>query len=317
MSREVWGTFSVSDHCASKAFVADVMLYDRLVVPVPPRNDQAEWQRWTTNAWNPERQQRLVEILRRYDRVKTVEWDVPIQDLWSKRMEAGGMVAQQTAGYAFQATRTVLTMNLPPEVTGVESITAYPSLEEIEADLAIKKENNGVVLPATAVTAVLGREFLVPDHPKMTDEKLLKEAVSLSSDATFRRKRAQFWRWQREFLGYDVVTDKKAISAAVEEMRELLEEEKSIVRKERIRTVARFAFLVGSVTLGMFGVGMAGVALAPMAKALGGAFLSVGQFTAESLLKVNDQGQRAAAMFHDAKRHFGWKGRAKSARKES
>jgi hypothetical protein len=35
MSRERWGTFSVIDHKNAAALVPDVLLYDRLVLPVP------------------------------------------------------------------------------------------------------------------------------------------------------------------------------------------------------------------------------------------------------------------------------------------
>ena len=44
MSTEVWGTFSVQDHLAERAFIADVLLYDRLVIPTKPDGqDPAEW----------------------------------------------------------------------------------------------------------------------------------------------------------------------------------------------------------------------------------------------------------------------------------
>ena len=33
--REVWAAYSVRDHLGKKPFVADVMLYDRLVIPTP------------------------------------------------------------------------------------------------------------------------------------------------------------------------------------------------------------------------------------------------------------------------------------------
>ena len=36
MGKQVWGTFSVKDHCDPGAFVAEVMLYDRLVIPNHP-----------------------------------------------------------------------------------------------------------------------------------------------------------------------------------------------------------------------------------------------------------------------------------------
>ena len=40
MARQVWGTFSVKDHCEPRAFVKVVMNYDRLVIPVPPDDEE-------------------------------------------------------------------------------------------------------------------------------------------------------------------------------------------------------------------------------------------------------------------------------------
>ncbi|MEP7107401.1 MAG: hypothetical protein ABI760_05450 [Ferruginibacter sp.] len=44
MSREGWGTFSVMDHQRPGAFVSEILLYDRLVNPVP--SDKGERKRW-------------------------------------------------------------------------------------------------------------------------------------------------------------------------------------------------------------------------------------------------------------------------------
>jgi hypothetical protein len=38
MTIELWGTFSVRDHLVDRAFVADVLLYDRLVIPTLPEH---------------------------------------------------------------------------------------------------------------------------------------------------------------------------------------------------------------------------------------------------------------------------------------
>ena len=35
MSHELWATYSVKDHCTPRALAADIMLFDRLVFPVP------------------------------------------------------------------------------------------------------------------------------------------------------------------------------------------------------------------------------------------------------------------------------------------
>ena len=63
MIRPRWGSFSVRDHLKEQAFVAELLLYDRLVIPVPPPNNEGEWRRWARNTWKPDRQAELLQIL--------------------------------------------------------------------------------------------------------------------------------------------------------------------------------------------------------------------------------------------------------------
>jgi hypothetical protein len=295
MPHETWGTFSVRDHCGKRPFFAEVLLYDRLVVPVPP-ND-AEVQRWEKNGWQPERQKQLVALLG--ERVVKVPWDAHREESWRKRFEAGKAAGQQTQGYAFQATRTELTAGLPAEVTGVEAIASYPTFEELRKDLQLTDAMGGVAVPSGAAVAVLGQEFLVPDDPKASDTELLTLAVSLSSEPEFRRKRRAFWRWQREFVGREVLTSQASVHAAVEEMSELIADEQKAIRRENLKCAVRSAFLLTTVTLGIVGG-----PLTPFA--LGGAFVSIGQYVADALLS-DPPAVRSSALFHDVKKHFGWK----------
>lgn len=59
MARQIWGCYSVADHLERRAFVADLLLYDRLVVPIPSADDLGRWEKW----WGPDRQTRLLDIL--------------------------------------------------------------------------------------------------------------------------------------------------------------------------------------------------------------------------------------------------------------
>jgi hypothetical protein len=61
MGKQVWGTFSVKDHSDPRAFIAEVMLYDRLVIPKPP--NATERARWEELGWAPERLESILEIL--------------------------------------------------------------------------------------------------------------------------------------------------------------------------------------------------------------------------------------------------------------
>lgn len=40
MARERWGAFSVIDHKNTAAYVPEVLLYDKLVIPVPPKDNR-------------------------------------------------------------------------------------------------------------------------------------------------------------------------------------------------------------------------------------------------------------------------------------
>src|SRR5215469_5514526 len=68
MASQIWGTFSVKDHCQPNAFVREVLLFDRLVLPVP--SDAQERSRWShpnpkdpQESWDPDRLDVLRNIL--------------------------------------------------------------------------------------------------------------------------------------------------------------------------------------------------------------------------------------------------------------
>jgi hypothetical protein len=61
--REVWGSLSVADHTRSRALMAEVLLFDRVVMPVPPADDVEEQERWRIKRWDPVRQRRMLDIL--------------------------------------------------------------------------------------------------------------------------------------------------------------------------------------------------------------------------------------------------------------
>jgi hypothetical protein len=112
MGYEVWGAFSVKDHLSSNAFVADLMLFDRLVIPVPPKNNGQEWARWRVKEkWDPDRQREIIDVIESVDknRLLTIEWNKPLQDAWAERFNNAKQIADGTKPNAFQATRSELT----------------------------------------------------------------------------------------------------------------------------------------------------------------------------------------------------------------
>ncbi len=297
MARQVWGTFSVKDHCGPNAFVAEVMLYDRLVIPRPP--DETERTRWRDALWNPELLDELLKILG--DRAYVIDWNAARQANWLTRFQGGSEMAKATGDWAFAATRTELTNGLPRNVTGIQAVTNYVSVEELQKDLGLRPRAEGAApLYGGTAVAILAHEFLVPNDPRRTHLDLLKEAVALSSETASRRKRAAFWRWQREFLDDKGITDQTAIRDAVEEMHDLLEEEKALVLRNNVPTGAQFAFLVGPIALGSPSGPLTSVAI-------GDAFVSVGQFVADKFLELQvPDSNKPVSLLRDIRKHFGW-----------
>lgn len=292
----MWGTFSVRDHCNPSAFVSEVMLYDRLVIPVPPNEDERT--RWRDAGWNPELLEKLLPILG--DRARVVYWDSAKQDQWKNKYETGKTIAHDTGEWAFQATRTVLVEGLPTQVTGIQAIANYTDVSELERDLLLAPAPVGAPLSyGGAAVAVMGHEFFMPNDPRWTHEELLKEAVVISSEQVSRRKRANFWRWQREFMNGRGIIDQNGLTQSVEEMRDLIEEERHSIRKSHIRTGTMFAFMVGSVALGLLGGPLTPVAI-------GSAFMSVGQFFADRLLREPETNDKPVSLVWDIRKHFGW-----------
>jgi hypothetical protein len=68
--RERWGAFSVMDHVSDASFVSDVLLYDRLIIPIPDPEDPSAEGRWPYE-WDPELLYKTLEVLK----VKTAESD--------------------------------------------------------------------------------------------------------------------------------------------------------------------------------------------------------------------------------------------------
>jgi hypothetical protein len=313
--REVWGTYSVRDHLSPDAFLADVMLFDHLVVPVPPNEDtpdeKGQFQKWEEAGADPKRQQRLIRALG--PMVRTVAWNKERRDAWKTgRQNARASVASELA-QTLHWTRGELTQGLPAYVTGVEAVTMYPSLHELEEELGVRKSDGAELkIPGGAVCAVLGHEYLVPydDRRDPGDIEqhaaLLERAVTVAMDKDFRRKRASFYRWEREFV-QDGLTDPESVNKAAEDMADLLADVHAAVPREHLKTRVRYAFRLAPSSVGV-GVAIAAAA-SPLALAAAGAgvFLAVGGLTFDRWAASKESLEPPPhAMFETARRELGW-----------
>jgi hypothetical protein len=319
MSRELWATYSVMDHLEPRALAADIMLFDRLVFPVPenarfPENSNPievgpvewkpnpdEWARWEHEGWDPEAQSKLLGLLEKVSR--KVSWDTSHRDQW--RTEAAELASQHIPDYAFHATRSVITRDLPAYVEGVAAVgPAYRTVEQMERELGIKDAQGQKRLPQSCLAAVLGWEFFTPADARLSDEQLLKETVDfVTSDDEFKRSRRAFIDWQQGFLTRQGLTDRESIRVAVKDIRELLEAENAAARKWDVAGVARYAYRIVPIP-----IEAALPFLSPVGAAVTSAVLSVGKIAVEKFLNAEEKRDQPAstAFVHLVNRHFGW-----------
>jgi hypothetical protein len=256
---ELWGTFSVTDHVREGAFLAEVVMYDRLVIPVPPDPENAktpedrnfaekQWDRWERHGWNPKRQQRLLSILRPV--ALPIEWNRERHELWAAEYEKSKRDAAQQFSEILAGWKTgeVLLNELPAMAGGVIAVSPYDSLEDLKRDLgttetstAVERLQAGRGLP-NVINAVIGHEFLVPEDPDRDEFYLLRRAVDLVQEVDYRQARADFHSAQQRFITSGK-TDLESVTAAVNAMAEHLDVLQRVARRQRIGNGVRRAFL--------------------------------------------------------------------------
>ncbi len=295
MSRERWGTFSVKDHTFEHPYAADVLMYDRLIIPRP--GDSKERVLWASKErnWNPDLLDSLLEILRAdkpHGRAITVPWNQTTRELFNIRAETAKIVDEE-AHYGL--TRRLLTKELrpeaPPGVVPTVVISAYPSIIEAEKEWT---ENKGHEQRETLTLAVK-HKFALPDPKGKTEQELLQEAVSLADDADFQRKRAKIYSWQD-----DVIRTGIANEDALEEMEQYVSDYEMAVKKAVGEVYTKFAFTLIPIALTALG--------GPIGTLAGiGSIANLVRFWIFDRKPVIKAGEaEVAAMFHDVA-ELGWR----------
>jgi hypothetical protein len=225
---EVWAGFSVRDHCLQRAYVAELLLYDRLIIPAPPPTDpndpESPWDPeavgyWTRANWNPDKLRSVVRRLRnpKYDRVTVVDWDKSLRQRWKRQMQDVEEVLR-SRHTAYDLTGTVLMASVSGQpfraVTGYPSDAARFTRDTAREGLVPSLEAADAVPPRQHDLALrLGARFLLPDASGRTDEYALDQALELSSSPEFAAKRREFYAWLNG-LPVDRLTDEAVLGQA-------------------------------------------------------------------------------------------------------
>ena len=312
MASQIWGTFSVKDHCQPNAFVREVLLFDRLVLPVP--SDEQERSRWrhpnpkdAQESWDPDRLDVLRNILGSQDipaepvpergwfgsirrqsgrspsdalPPDPLVWDSP----WNEQRWQGSQVdAAQiiTNMDAFYATRQILAMG--QDLPGViEAVAAFPSAKKCKEEL---KPGDAPPAGPTAAQALLmlAAPLLTPREQEGKDFGPLRDAAALAREPRFRQERQAYYDWMREFVKplqskerqalHEVQVDQGTMKLAEEQLQRLVVAQRELLgEKERRRWWTRAEYAMTVISVGA----AAGLALAAALPVIGVAVPVIG-----------------------------------------
>jgi hypothetical protein len=205
MAKRLWGCYSVADHLAERAFVADLLLYDRLLIPTPAPDDRKRWEA----AWDPERQEDLLNILGPF--AERIEWSAPLRDKWEEAWSTRALA--HDADSAYQWTRVVISQQLGQEVvtTGdVRAVAVYASPDRFHREWRLVRsplflrqattvapgELTQVMRATEAQQEELAKlvvtQLVVPDDESLDDYEVLKRTVELVGRPGIAERRAEF-----------------------------------------------------------------------------------------------------------------------------
>jgi hypothetical protein len=272
------------------------------VVPVPPAGDTKEWARWEepSNNWNPERQRELLDALGPV--VTRVPWTEYRRGLW----ESSYLKSRSQTGVgfskslAFELTAAGLFDTVPAMAKPVVATTPFTSLDDLTSELVITRTAPGERLPGSVVSAVVGRQILLPSDPSRSETDLLKEAVRVTTtNSDYRNARASLHARLADF-SRDGFTDLPSLQAAVKAMNESLGEMERAVQKQRIWVWAHRVFSFSQIVLGALAAPINPISLALVAT-------GIGEWTTSELLADSRDPRRRApdiAMLLDVKREL-------------
>jgi hypothetical protein len=216
VSKRLWGCYSVRDHMEPRAFVADLLLYDRLVVPVPADDDVERWHR----SWEPARQKLLLDIASPF--VERVVWNASLRDEFTREFSPAiaaseiDSISRKAAGLdPYELTRRLITDRIRGDVLreephgDVRAIAVYAQPDRFDREWHVSGafpflrrttrveqgalREVGDVQPADVqqLARLVVTRLVVPDDGR-DDAEVLKKTVELISSQEISKRRADF-----------------------------------------------------------------------------------------------------------------------------
>jgi hypothetical protein len=292
MALERWGSLSVRDHNDIEALTANILLYDRLIVPVPEGDEERA--RWAAMEWNPDLLSRRIDQLGGMAVQKP--WNAEREERYRNKLRELHDLNYDTkfVTLPYQVSRMILAqepVTLPEGVTHVETVLAYNSEAEIRRDFILQRTAD----PASQLGLLFGQKLAIPAGADAEDTFL--RAMELSRDEEFRSNRRALYEWQHRVLerGYSP-------AHALEEMEQLISAYNGCVQRANRTVRFKLAFVVATTAVAVADT-FIGSSLA-----LASGLLATVQFATLERKPVVEPGEsRPAAAFHDMMSIVEWR----------
>jgi len=268
--RQRWAAFSVRAHRDVGSLAADILLYDRVILPVP--EDDPERERWIRKQWNPD--DIALRVVQSAGRIIPVPWTAQLRAEWQSRWDqlrklgeevAYGLTGAVYASYppAWNEIAAGLGPDQIPERKPAV-LAGYQSAEEAKAELGLRSlaaaqgaapqpdSNKPGGRPVDLVVALYVRRLV--EEPKIVDpEEAFLAAVQLAESDRFQRARRNLFDWEDGLVvdEYTPEEAEKALPGLEETYRDAV---RATVRDTRKRWVATLLPKVagwGTVALGL------------------------------------------------------------------
>lgn len=207
--RQWWGVYSVRAHMDMRALARELLLYDRLVLPVPEDIDEAD--RWDDQGWDT----RQLDYVAKHmgDLVHLVPWTKEMRSSWKDHMgllAAAGVTAE---GAAYGATPMTMVSfiwqdvsthrppdGLPPVPPRI--VAAYLSEEEATADFEpVAAPTKGNAPAGRRSGILLTQRVDVPAGED--DEDIFLRAVRTARETEFASARRALYDYEDRLIAED------------------------------------------------------------------------------------------------------------------
>ena len=262
MTMELWGTFSVKDHLVHRAFVADVLLYDRLLIPtLPDDEDPATWKQ----DWDIEKQRIAFDVLE--ELAIPIPWTQQYHKTWEAysntaqngmlRVDMAEAIADRVRfpeqeALDLQRTRMVLaddpalkdlhaTSKARPGSV-VETVVAYPDYQAFSADVKLPGIAGKAPAARNGTLSIFGWKIPLicrTADGETDDRKLLQSAVKLARKTEFIEMRGDFYKWLS-----DMFAAKVSPEDARADLEKRITEYDQFVRAEGLGALTRWAIKI-------------------------------------------------------------------------